>query len=73
MTAATSTALRVLVVEDESDLAALAIPGSVGLALLQSTDRYQGRAAHLLGISPKTLYRKIREHGFRRPDTVRGK
>ncbi|WP_337172149.1 sigma-54 dependent transcriptional regulator [Gemmatimonas aurantiaca] len=28
---------------------------------------HQGHAAELLGISPKTLYRKIREYGFRRP------
>lgn len=27
---------------------------------------HQGRAAHHLGISPKTLYRKIREYGLRR-------
>ncbi len=32
---------------------------------------HQGRAAELLGISPKTLYRKIREYGFHRP-TGRG-
>lgn len=32
---------------------------------------HQGRAAELLGISPKTLYRKIREFGFRRPSTFR--
>lgn len=30
---------------------------------------HQGRAARLLGISPKTLYRKIREYGFERPRT----
>lgn len=28
---------------------------------------HQGHAAESLGISPKTLYRKIREYGFRRP------
>ena len=28
---------------------------------------HQGRASEVLGISPKTLYRKIREYGFRRP------
>jgi two-component system response regulator AtoC len=28
---------------------------------------HQGRAAEILGISPKTLYRKIREYGFHRP------
>ena len=35
--------------------------------VLEQTTWHQGRAADLLGISPKTLYRKIREHGFRRP------
>jgi len=28
---------------------------------------HQGRAADVLGISPKTLYRKIREYGLERP------
>jgi DNA-binding NtrC family response regulator len=28
---------------------------------------HQGRAATALGISTKTLYRKIREYGFQRP------
>lgn len=37
-------------------------------AVLQRTNWHQGRAAELLGISPKTLYRKIREFGFRRPE-----
>ncbi|MDQ8166622.1 MAG: sigma-54 dependent transcriptional regulator [Gemmatimonadota bacterium] len=36
-------------------------------AVLQQTGWHQGRAADLLGISPKTLYRKIREYGFQRP------
>lgn len=36
-------------------------------AVLQRTNWHQGRAAHLLGISVKTLYRKIREYGFARP------
>lgn len=35
--------------------------------VLERTHWHQGRAAELLGISPKTLYRKIREYGFRRP------
>jgi DNA-binding NtrC family response regulator len=35
--------------------------------VLEQTLWHQGRAADLLGISPKTLYRKIREYGFRRP------
>jgi len=28
---------------------------------------HQGQAAMMLGISTKTLYRKMREYGFRRP------
>lgn len=28
---------------------------------------HQGRAAAVLGISSKTLYRKIRQYGFQRP------
>jgi len=35
--------------------------------VLDRTAWHQGRAAEVLGISPKTLYRKIREFGFRRP------
>lgn len=35
--------------------------------VLDRTGWHQGRAAELLGISPKTLYRKIREYGFKRP------
>lgn len=35
--------------------------------VLERTGWHQGRAAELLGISPKTLYRKIREFGFKRP------
>jgi DNA-binding NtrC family response regulator len=35
--------------------------------VLERTHWHQGRAADLLGISPKTLYRKIREFGFARP------
>jgi DNA-binding NtrC family response regulator len=38
-------------------------------AVLQQTQWHQGRAAALLGISSKTLYRKIREYGFERPST----
>ncbi len=37
-------------------------------SVLTRTSWHQGRAAELLGISPKTLYRKIREFGFQRPD-----
>jgi DNA-binding NtrC family response regulator len=38
--------------------------------VLQRTGWHQGRAAGLLGISAKTLYRKIREYGFERPAGV---
>jgi DNA-binding NtrC family response regulator len=36
-------------------------------SVLDQTNWHQGRAADILGISPKTLYRKIREYGFKRP------
>jgi DNA-binding NtrC family response regulator len=36
-------------------------------AVLHNTNWHQGRAASTLGISSKTLYRKIREYGFQRP------
>lgn len=36
-------------------------------AVLTQTNWHQGRAAKVLGISSKTLYRKIREYGFERP------
>jgi two-component system NtrC family response regulator len=36
-------------------------------SVLQQTNWHQGRAATVLGISSKTLYRKIREYGFERP------
>jgi DNA-binding NtrC family response regulator len=39
-------------------------------AVLQRTNWHQGKAAELLGISAKTLYRKIREFGFERPTGV---
>jgi two-component system response regulator AtoC len=39
-------------------------------AVLQRTNWHQGKAASLLGISAKTLYRKIREYGFERPAGV---
>ena len=35
--------------------------------VLHNTNWHQGRAATALGISSKTLYRKIREYGFTRP------
>jgi DNA-binding NtrC family response regulator len=36
-------------------------------AVLAETNWHQGHAAKILGISSKTLYRKIREYGFQRP------
>jgi DNA-binding NtrC family response regulator len=39
-------------------------------SVLHDTSWHQGRAASALGISSKTLYRKIREYGFRRPGGV---
>ena len=36
-------------------------------SVLHNTNWHQGRAATALGISSKTLYRKIREYGFQRP------
>jgi two-component system response regulator AtoC len=36
-------------------------------SVLAQVSWHQGRAAQLLGISSKTLYRKIREYGFTRP------
>ena len=39
-------------------------------AVLQRAGWHQGKAAQLLGISAKTLYRKIREFGFRRPESA---
>jgi two-component system NtrC family response regulator len=35
--------------------------------ILRRENWHQGRAAAVLGISTKTLYRKIREYGFVRP------
>ena len=35
--------------------------------VLQWAAWHQGRAASILGISSKTLYRKIREYGIERP------
>ena len=37
------------------------------LGVLQQVAWHQGRAASILGISSKTLYRKIREYGIERP------
>ncbi|MGQ0766579.1 MAG: helix-turn-helix domain-containing protein [Gemmatimonadota bacterium] len=35
--------------------------------VLERVRWHQGRAAAVLGISSKTLYRKIRQYGFHRP------
>ena len=35
--------------------------------VLERVQWHQGRAAEVLGISSKTLYRKIRQYGFKRP------
>ena len=40
--------------------------------VLSRTNWHQGRAASVLGISSKTLYRKIREYGFHRPRAAHG-
>jgi DNA-binding NtrC family response regulator len=36
-------------------------------SVLRQSNWHQGRAAMVLGISSKTLYRKIRDYGFSRP------
>ncbi len=41
--------------------------------VLARTSWHQGRAAEQLGISSKTLYRKIREYGFARPRATSGR
>ena len=41
-------------------------------SVLTRTNWHQGRAASVLGISSKTLYRKIREYGFHRPRAANG-
>ena len=38
--------------------------------VLEQVNWHQGRAAGILGISSKTLYRKIREYGFDRPSEL---
>ena len=38
--------------------------------VLRQAEWHQGRAAAMLGISAKTLYRKIREYGFERPQSA---
>lgn len=37
--------------------------------VLERVRWHQGRAAAVLGISSKTLYRKIRQYGFQRPSS----
>ncbi len=39
-------------------------------AVLHEVNWHQGRAADILGISAKTLYRKMRDYGLRRPGTA---
>ena len=39
-------------------------------SVLHNTNWHQGHAASALGISSKTLYRKIREYGFVRPNDI---
>jgi DNA-binding NtrC family response regulator len=41
-------------------------------AVLTQTNWHQGNAAKILGISSKTLFRKIREYGFERPRSGAG-
>jgi DNA-binding NtrC family response regulator len=41
------------------------------VSVLEARAWHQGRAAQSLGISPKTLYRKMREFGLRRPSRTR--
>lgn len=38
--------------------------------VLERVRWHQGRAAAVLGISSKTLYRKIRQYGFKRPHSI---
>lgn len=38
--------------------------------VLERVRWHQGRAAAVLGISSKTLYRKIRQYGFKRPHAI---
>jgi two-component system NtrC family response regulator len=40
--------------------------------VLERVRWHQGRAAAVLGISSKTLYRKIRQYGFKRPHGIPG-
>jgi transcriptional regulator of acetoin/glycerol metabolism len=39
--------------------------------VLEAQAWHQGRAAESLGIAPKTLYRKMREFGLRKPQRRR--
>ena len=63
-------AVRMLQTGDESPLSLEEVERRHIAAVLQRTNWHQGKAAGLLGISAKTLYRKIREFGFERPAGV---
>jgi DNA-binding NtrC family response regulator len=52
---------------DARDLTLASVERRHIAAVLEQAGWHQGRAAALLGISVKTLYRKIREYGFQRP------
>lgn len=52
---------------DEDDVSLAELERRHILAALARSSWHQGRAAAQLGISSKTLYRKIREYGFARP------
>lgn len=52
---------------DDAPLALAEVERRHILAVLQRAGWHQGKAAQWLGLSVKTLYRKIREYGFERP------
>ena len=54
-------------VVDESPLLLAEVERRHIAAVLQRANWHQGKAAELLGLSAKTLYRKIREYKFERP------
>lgn len=57
--------------DEASALPALDLATLEGMAIeeaLRRAEWHQGRAARLLGISDRTLHRKIRALGLRRPD-----
>jgi DNA-binding NtrC family response regulator len=63
-------AVRSVAAGDDAALALEEVERRHIAAVLQRTNWHQGKAASLLGISAKTLYRKIREYGFERPAGV---